>query len=218
VAAAYNRWRRSEPQWSLGDVLGVTTSASTGPADVVTPSTARLCPLTLRCVYYLAAQPIWADDPEFWLSVVGSSVVFMSMASEHTTDAGQPAGRPVLGAALSARAAVSSSSPQRLWALSDAEVAESMVVLGQLAASVDAHLVAVLAEAKTRGLGVGEGWGRLTGRAPRRPDCRRKRCWTWTRSRGRRASQGWLRSSRRLPKAVVRSSPTPSRSARLRRS
>jgi hypothetical protein len=82
----------------------------------------------------------------------------MAIPAEEAT-AGQPHSRPVLDAASRAREALSSSSPQRLWALSDAEVAVSMVELGQLEASVDAHLVAVMAEAKTRGLGTGEGWG-----------------------------------------------------------
>ena len=65
----------------------------------------------------------------------------------------------MLGAAVAAREALESSSPERLWALSDAEVSQAMVVLGQLSTNVDAHLVAVLAEAKRRSLGAGEGWG-----------------------------------------------------------
>jgi hypothetical protein len=46
-----------------------------------------------------------------------------------------------------------------VWALTDAEVAAAMRTLGTLSVSVDAHLVAVLAEAKRRSLGGGDGWG-----------------------------------------------------------
>lgn len=68
-------------------------------------------------------------------------------------------GRPVLGAATTALDALSDSAPERLWALSDGEVTEAFAVLGRLRGSVDAHLVAVLAEAQGRGLGTGDGWG-----------------------------------------------------------
>jgi hypothetical protein len=71
----------------------------------------------------------------------------------------QPPARPVLGAVTAALDALASSSPQRLWALGDGEVTEAFALLGRLRASIDAHLVAVLAEAKDRGLGTGDGWG-----------------------------------------------------------
>ena len=97
------------------------------------------------------------------LSVVGSSVVVMAVSPDTTTrPGGDPSGhrgRPVLGGATTAAAALAGSMPERLWGLSDAEVGESMTALGDLAVSVDAHLVAVLAEAKRRSLGSGEGWG-----------------------------------------------------------
>jgi hypothetical protein len=71
----------------------------------------------------------------------------------------QPPARPVLGAVTAALEALAGSTPQRLWALGDGEVTEAFTLLGRLRASVDAHLVAVLAEAKERGLGTGDGWG-----------------------------------------------------------
>jgi hypothetical protein len=85
----------------------------------------------------------------------------MAIAPQDTPSAGGPLGRPVLGAATAARSTLvsSCSAPQQVWALSEAEITEAVEVLGQLAVSVDAHLVAVLAEAKRRSLGAGEGWG-----------------------------------------------------------
>ena len=49
--------------------------------------------------------------------------------------------------------------PARLWALSEPEVTETMCLLGELVSSVSALMVGVLAEARTRSLGAGEGWG-----------------------------------------------------------
>ena len=69
------------------------------------------------------------------------------------------AGRPVLSAVLAAREALSDCSPLRVWALSEAEVTRTMTVLGELASSVSALTVAMVAEAKTRSLGAGDGWG-----------------------------------------------------------
>jgi hypothetical protein len=69
--------------------------------------------------------------------------------------------RPVLDGVAGAVAELAGCEPGRLWALSDDEVAQAMTGLGHLAVSVDAHLVAVLGEAKRRGLGRGEGWGTL---------------------------------------------------------
>jgi hypothetical protein len=68
-------------------------------------------------------------------------------------------GRPVLGAARAARDLLGVARPERLWALSDDEVEDTMTTLGQLHASCEAQMAAVVAEAKSRGLGVGEGWG-----------------------------------------------------------
>lgn len=70
-----------------------------------------------------------------------------------------PADRPVLGAALAARELLSDCSPTRVWALTEAEVTQTMTVLGELASSVSALTVAMLVEAKTRSIGAGEGWG-----------------------------------------------------------
>ena len=70
-----------------------------------------------------------------------------------------PAPRPVLSAVTAALDTLAGSTPQRLWALGEGEVTEAFVQLARLRASVDAHLVAVLAEATHRGLGAGDGWG-----------------------------------------------------------
>jgi hypothetical protein len=72
-----------------------------------------------------------------------------------------PAPRPVLSAVTTALDTLAGSTPQRLWALGEGEVTEAFVLLARLRASVDAHLVAVLAEATHRGLGTGDGWGPL---------------------------------------------------------
>ncbi|NYG08215.1 hypothetical protein BJ986_002702 [Phycicoccus badiiscoriae] len=80
---------------------------------------------------------------------------------EIAADTGQErhAARPVLGAVTSAIDALATSSRERLWALADGELGQTLTLLGRLRASVDAHLVSVLAEAKLRGLGSGDGWG-----------------------------------------------------------
>ncbi len=67
--------------------------------------------------------------------------------------------RPVLSAARAASATLAGSRPERLWALSDAEVEAAMTTLGHLHVGVEAQLAAVMGEARSRGLGVGEGWG-----------------------------------------------------------
>ena len=83
----------------------------------------------------------------------------MAVAPDDATSGGQPDARPVLAAVSAAREALANSSPERIWALSDEEVSACVAALGQLSTSVDAHLVAVLAEAKRRSLGSGDGWG-----------------------------------------------------------
>lgn len=67
--------------------------------------------------------------------------------------------RPVLSAARCARETLAGARPERLWALSDAEVEDALTTLGQLHASIEAQLAAVVSEGRSRGLGVGEGWG-----------------------------------------------------------
>lgn len=67
--------------------------------------------------------------------------------------------RPVLGAARASRAALAASRPERLWALSDAEVEDALGTLGELHTMIEAQLAAVVREGKVRGLGTGEGWG-----------------------------------------------------------
>jgi hypothetical protein len=83
----------------------------------------------------------------------------MAIAPDGTTRGRAPHARPVLDAARESRDALADAGAGQLWALSDGEVEEAMTILGQLHASTEAHLAAVLAEAKSRGLGVGEGWG-----------------------------------------------------------
>src|SRR5687768_5022741 len=82
----------------------------------------------------------------------------MAIAPDPTWQDHHPA-RPVLGAATTALDALAGSTPHRLWALGDGEVTQAFTLLGRIRASIDAHLVAVLAEAKQRGLGTGDGWG-----------------------------------------------------------
>ncbi len=65
----------------------------------------------------------------------------------------------MLGAARESREALAGARPEQLWALSDTEVDEAMTTLGQLHASVEAQLAAVMGEARSRGLGVAQGWG-----------------------------------------------------------
>ncbi|MGO4341457.1 DUF222 domain-containing protein [Pedococcus sp. 2YAF34] len=68
-------------------------------------------------------------------------------------------GRPVVGSATLARGVLHQGTPERLWALRDEEVAQALTVLGDVAATVRAQMVLVLAEAKRRSLGSGDGWG-----------------------------------------------------------
>src|SRR5690242_16606703 len=84
-----------------------------------------------------------------------------------------PLGRPVLGGVRAGLAAVRGSAPERIWALTDDEVAESLRVLADLVTASSAVLVAVLTEARQRSLGAGDGWGPSTGRGRRRRCCRR---------------------------------------------
>ena len=65
----------------------------------------------------------------------------------------------MLGAAVVARDVLCGAEPQRLWALGDAEVAAALTALSEVVSSAKAQLVAVLAEAKRRSLGSGQGWG-----------------------------------------------------------
>lgn len=83
----------------------------------------------------------------------------MSIADEHIAWQGAAGPRPVLAATAAALDAMTSSSPERLWALGEGEVTAALQLLGRLSACVDAHLVSVLAEAKRRSLDKGEGWG-----------------------------------------------------------
>ena len=66
--------------------------------------------------------------------------------------------RPVLSAARAADAALAGAPSGQLWALSDAEVAETLGHLERVRAGAEAQQVAVLAEARSRGLGTEHGW------------------------------------------------------------
>jgi hypothetical protein len=68
--------------------------------------------------------------------------------------------RPVLSAARAADAALAGGREQvgRLWALSDTEVASTLGHLERVRASAEAQQVAVVAEARSRGLGNEQGW------------------------------------------------------------
>jgi hypothetical protein len=83
----------------------------------------------------------------------------MALALDDATTGPVGSDRPVLGAARTARVALAAASPERVWALSDVEVEDALTTLGELHASIEAQLAAVVREGRTRGLGVGEGWG-----------------------------------------------------------
>jgi hypothetical protein len=83
----------------------------------------------------------------------------MALALDDTTTGPVGSDRPVLGAARTARVALAAACPERVWALSDAEVEDALTTLSELHASVEAQLAAVVSEGRSRGLGVGEGWG-----------------------------------------------------------
>ena len=65
----------------------------------------------------------------------------------------------MLGAATVARDVLCGGEPERLWALGDGEVAAALTALGEVVSGAKALLVSVLAEAKRRSLGSGQGWG-----------------------------------------------------------
>lgn len=67
--------------------------------------------------------------------------------------------RPVLDPAGVALEALGRSGTDRLWVLGDEEVAAALRVLSEVVAGARAQFVSVLAEAKSRGLGAGQGWG-----------------------------------------------------------
>ena len=83
----------------------------------------------------------------------------MAISPNEATHGQAGHGRPVLSAARQACNALGGARPERVWALSDSEVEDAMTTLGQLHACVEAQLAAVVGEAKSRGLGLGQGWG-----------------------------------------------------------
>src|SRR6476469_8066735 len=107
----------------------------------------------------LSSKRIRDVATEVGLSVGRSSVRVMASAPEGTTRGRAPHARPVLDAARESCDALAGAGAGQLWALSDGEVEEAMAALGRLHASSEAHLAAVLVEAQSRGLGVGQGWG-----------------------------------------------------------
>lgn len=66
---------------------------------------------------------------------------------------------PVLSAAREAESALSRAVPTRVWSLSEEQVTQALEALARLHASSEALMVTVLADARSRGLGTGEGWG-----------------------------------------------------------
>ncbi|GAA2736978.1 hypothetical protein GCM10009867_22680 [Pedococcus aerophilus] len=78
--------------------------------------------------------------------------------SQHPTSGGG-SGPGVLASAQDALHAVTGADPTRLWVLTDPQVAQALGVLAELGAAVRAQVAVVLAEAKGRGLGSGQGWG-----------------------------------------------------------
>lgn len=60
---------------------------------------------------------------------------------------------------MEVRDLLAESTPNRVWALSDEEVRQAMTLLGGVHTSLAAVTAAVVAEARRRGLGTGEGWG-----------------------------------------------------------
>src|SRR5690348_17111682 len=86
----------------------------------------------------------------------------MAIAPQDWADAGGlPARRPVLHAVARALDELGRSEPGRTWALADGEVGEALTLVARLSASADALMVTLLAEARQRSLGTGDGWGPL---------------------------------------------------------
>jgi hypothetical protein len=77
-----------------------------------------------------------------------------------STSAGPSAfgSRPVLSSARAADAALAGAQTGQLWALSDAEVADTLGHLERVRAGAEAQQVAVVVEARSRGLGSDQGW------------------------------------------------------------
>lgn len=67
----------------------------------------------------------------------------------------------MLGGALLALGSLAECEPQRVWALSDDEVRRAGETLGHLLTAAQSALVAVLGEARGRGLSTSGGWGAL---------------------------------------------------------
>ena len=91
------------------------------------------------------------------LSVVAPTVFCMSTSATPSAFGT----RPVLSSARAADAALAGAQTGQLWALSDAEVAETLGHLERVRAGAEAQQVAVVAEARSRGLGSEQGWSGL---------------------------------------------------------
>ena len=85
----------------------------------------------------------------------------MAIAPREHSREGGPLGRPVLNGAQTALAALVGCEPERVWALSDDEVRAAAEALGHVVTAAQSSLVAVVAEARTRGLSTSEGWGAM---------------------------------------------------------
>ncbi|QGN57672.1 HNH endonuclease signature motif containing protein [Nostocoides sp. HKS02] len=79
---------------------------------------------------------------------------------EHPREDG-PQSRPVLGGARVAQASLAECLPERVWALSDDEVRGAAEALGHVVTAAQSAMVAVLAEARRRGLSTSDGWSAM---------------------------------------------------------
>ena len=77
---------------------------------------------------------------------------------EHPREDG-PQRRPVLGGAQVALGNLAECQPERVWALSDEEVRRAAETLGHVLTAAQGAMVAVLAEARRRGISTSDGWG-----------------------------------------------------------
>jgi hypothetical protein len=85
----------------------------------------------------------------------------MAIAPQELPGQDGPLARPVVDGARAALAGLVGCEPERVWALSEGEVRAAGEALGQVVVAAQAVLVAVLAEARGRGISTSGGWGAL---------------------------------------------------------
>jgi hypothetical protein len=90
------------------------------------------------------------------LSVAPTTVQGRSSAPERQGSLGE---RPLLSNAQAAASALATADPSGLWSLGSAEVSDSLSLLEEVRARAERLQVAVMAEARSRGLGRQDGWG-----------------------------------------------------------